>query len=56
MNDASIRFIAVGHAGAQILSGLQARSGSSLECAHADTSPESPTLFDRPENHARSFC
>lgn len=24
MNDASIRFIAVGHAGAQILSGLQA--------------------------------
>lgn len=26
MNDASIRFIAVGHAGAQILSGLRARS------------------------------
>ena len=49
MNDASIRFIAVGHAGAQILSGLQARSGSSLECAHADTSPESLrlSLIDR---------
>ncbi len=41
MNDASIRFIAVGHAGAQILNGLRARSGGPLECAHADTSPES---------------
>ncbi|MEY4691538.1 MAG: Cell division protein FtsZ [Verrucomicrobiota bacterium] len=41
MNDASIRFIAVGHAGAQILNGLRTRSRSPLECAHADTSPES---------------
>ena len=41
MNDASIRFLAVGHAGAQILNGLRTRSGSALECAHADTSPES---------------
>jgi len=41
MNDASIRFIAVGHAGAQIVSALRERSGSPLECAHADTSPES---------------
>jgi cell division protein FtsZ len=49
MNDASIRFIAVGHAGAQILSALRARSGSTLECAHADTSPESLriSLIDR---------
>ena len=49
MNDASIRFIAVGHAGAQILSGLRTRSGSPLECAHADTSPESLriSLIDR---------
>lgn len=49
MNDASIRFIAVGHAGAQILSGLRTRSGSTLECAHADTSPESLriSLIDR---------
>ncbi len=49
MNDASIRFIAVGHAGAQILSGLRASSGSPLECAHADTSPESLriSLIDR---------
>lgn len=41
MNDAPIRFIAVGHAGAQILNGLRTRSSSPLECAHADTSPES---------------
>jgi len=49
MNQASMPFIALRHAGAQILSGLQARSGSSLECAHADTSPESLrlSLIDR---------
>ncbi|MEN9545889.1 MAG: cell division protein FtsZ [Verrucomicrobiota bacterium] len=44
MNDASIRFIAVGHAGAQILNGLRTRSGAPLACAHADTSPESLRL------------
>ena len=44
MNDASIRFLAVGTAGARILDGLRSRSSSLLECAHADTSPESLRL------------
>jgi len=44
MNDASIRFLAVGTAGARILDGLRSRSSSPLECAHADTSPESLRL------------
>lgn len=44
MNEASIRFIAVGHAGARILDGLRARSAVPLDCAHADTSPESLRL------------
>lgn len=41
MNDAAIRFLAVGHAGARILDALRRRSPGALECAHADTSPES---------------
>ena len=44
MNDASIRFLAVGTAGARILDGLRSRSSSPLDCAHADTSPESLRL------------
>ena len=35
-----IRFIAVGHAGAQILEGLRRSVAAGIECAHADTSPD----------------
>jgi len=37
---APIRFIAVGHAGAQILEVLRSAVPAGIECAHADTSPE----------------
>lgn len=35
-----IRFVAVGHAGAQILEGLRRSVAAGIECAHADTSPD----------------
>ena len=35
-----IRFIAVGHAVAQILEGLRRSVAAGIECAHADTSPD----------------
>jgi cell division protein FtsZ len=37
---APIRFIAVGHAGAQIIAALRKSAPAGIECAHADTNPD----------------